>query len=49
MGRTMELPTWDEILQMAENFGNEAYPSLIAIIAIAVYSGFVFMFYRVLA
>ena len=45
----MELPTWDEILQMAENFGNEAYPSLIAIIAIAVYSGFVFMFYRVLA
>ncbi len=49
MGRTMELPTWDEILQMAESFGNEAYPSLIAIIAIAVYSGFVFMFYRVLA
>ena len=45
----MELPTWDEIVQMAENFGNEAYPSLIAIIAIAVYSGFVFMFYRVLA
>ena len=49
MGRTMELPTWDEILQIAENFGNEAYPSLIGIIAIAVYSGFVFMFYRVLA
>ena len=45
----MELPTWDEVLKIAEDFGNETYPTLIAIIAIAVYSGFVFMFYRVLA
>ena len=45
----MELPTREEVLQMAEEFGNETYPTLIAIIAIAVYSGFVFMFYRVLA
>ena len=45
----MELPTWGEILQMAEDFGNETYPTLIAIIAIAFYSGFVFMFYRILA
>ena len=40
----MELPTREEVLQMAEEFGNETYPTLIAIIAIAVYSGFVFMF-----
>ena len=33
----MELPTWGEILQMAEDFGNETYPTLIAIIAIAFY------------
>lgn len=47
--RAMELPTRDEILQMIEDFGNETYPTLIAVIAIAAYSGFVFMFYRVLA
>ena len=34
---------------MLEDFGNETYPTLIAVIAIAAYSGFVFMFYRVLA
>ena len=34
---------------MAEEFGKETYPTLIAIIAIAVYSGFIFMFYRILA
>ena len=45
----MELPTWDETLRIAEDFGNETYPTLIAIIAIAFYSGFVFMFYRILA
>jgi len=31
------------------DFGRETYPTLMAIIAIAVYSGFVFMFYRILA
>ena len=45
----MELPTREEVLQMAEEFGNETYPPLIAIIAMGFYSGFVFMFYRVLA
>ena len=45
----MELPTWGEVLQMAEEFGKETYPTLIAFIAIAVYSGFIFMFYRILA
>ncbi len=34
---------------MLVDFGRETYPTLMAIIAIAVYSGFVFMFYRILA
>jgi hypothetical protein len=46
----MNLPTTqDEVLEMLVDFGRETYPTLMAIIAIAVYSGFVFMFYRILA
>ena len=46
----MDIPTTrDELLEMLIDFGRETYPTLMAIIAIAVYSGFVFMFYRVLA
>ena len=46
----MDIPTTqDEVLELLVDFGRETYPTLIAIIAIAVYSGFVFMFYRILA
>lgn len=46
----MNLPTTqDEVLELLVDFGRETYPTLMAIIAIAVYSGFVFMFYRILA
>ena len=46
----MDIPTTqDEMLELIIDFGRETYPTLIAIIAIAVYSGFVFMFYRILA
>ena len=46
----VDIPTTrDELLEMLIDFGRETYPTLMAIIAIAVYSGFVFMFYRVLA
>lgn len=46
----MDIPTTqDEVLELIIDFGRETYPTLIAIIAIAVYSGFVFMFYRILA
>ena len=46
----MEIPTTrDELLEVLVDFGRETYPTLMAIIAIAVYSGFVFMFYRILA
>ena len=46
----MDIPTTqDEVLEVLVDFGRETYPTLMAIIAIAVYSGFVFMFYRVLA
>ena len=49
MGR-VEIPTTrDELLEVLVDFGRETYPTLMAIIAIAVYSGFVFMFYRILA
>ncbi len=46
----MDIPTTrDEALELFVDFGRETYPTLMAIIAIAVYSGFVFMFYRILA
>ena len=46
----VDIPTTqDEVLEVLVDFGRETYPTLMAIIAIAVYSGFVFMFYRVLA
>jgi len=46
----VDIPTTqDEMLELLVDFGRETYPTLIAIIAIAVYSGFVFMFYRILA
>ncbi|MDE0707274.1 MAG: hypothetical protein OSB22_05800 [Candidatus Poseidoniales archaeon] len=46
----VDIPTTqDEVLELIIDFGRETYPTLIAIIAIAVYSGFVFMFYRILA
>ena len=46
----MDIPTTrDELLELLVDFGRETYPTLMAIIAIAVYSGFVFMFYRILA
>ena len=48
--RRVNLPTTqDEMLELLVDFGRETYPALMAIIAIAVYSGFVFMFYRNLA
>ena len=48
--RRVNLPTTqDEMLELLVDFGRETYPTLMAIIAIAVYSGFVFMFYRNLA
>ena len=47
---SVEMPrTSDELLGLIQEFGRETYPTLIAIIAVAVYSGFVFMFYRALA
>jgi hypothetical protein len=46
----VDIPTTqDEVLELLVDFGRETYPTLMAIIAIAVYSGFVFMFYRILA
>jgi len=46
----VDIPTTqDEVFELLVDFGRETYPTLIAIIAIAVYSGFVFMFYRILA
>jgi len=46
----VDIPTTrDEALELFVDFGRETYPTLMAIIAIAVYSGFVFMFYRILA
>ena len=46
----MDIPaTQDDVLELLVDFGRETYPTLMAIIAIAVYSGFVFMFYRILA
>ena len=46
----MDIPTTqDEVLELIIDFGRETYPTLMAVIAIAVYSGFVFMFYRILA
>ena len=48
--RYVDIPTTqDELLELLVDFGRETYPTLMAIIAIAVYSGFVFMFYRILA
>ena len=41
--------TREEMLELLVDFGRAPYPTLLAIIAIAVYSGFVFMFYRILA
>ncbi len=41
--------TREDVLELLVDFGRETYPTLMAIIAIAVYSGFVFMFYRILA
>lgn len=43
------VPTQAETIDWAENFFSETFPTLMAIIAIAAYSGFVFMFYRLLA
>ena len=46
----MDIPTTrEDVLELLVDFGRETYPTLMAIIAIAVYSGFVFMFYRILA
>ena len=46
----VDIPTTqDEVLELLVDFGRETYPTLMAIIAIAVDSGFVFMFYRILA
>ena len=42
-------PSPDGVTNWAEDFIAEAVPTLMAIIAIAAYSGFVFMFYRMLA
>ena len=42
-------PTTDDISNLIDDFIAEAFPTLMAIIAIAAYSGFVFMFYRLLA
>jgi len=39
----------EEIITMLTDFGRETYPTLVAILSIAAYSSFVFMFYRVLA
>lgn len=43
------LPSQSEFIDWAEGFFTEVFPTLMAIIAIAAYSGFVFMFYRLLA
>ena len=46
----MDIPTTrEDVLELLVDFGRETYPTLMAIIAIAVYSGLVFMFYRILA
>ena len=42
-------PTTDDISNFIDDFIAESFPTLMAIIAIAAYSGFVFMFYRLLA
>lgn len=43
------VPTQSEIIDWAQSFFIETFPTLMAVIAIAAYSGFVFMFYRLLA
>lgn len=43
------LPTQAEAIDWMETFFTDTFPTLMAIIAIAAYSGFVFMFYRLLA
>ena len=46
----MTIPTTqDELLLILRDFATDTFPTLMAIIAIAAYSGFVFMFYRLLA
>jgi len=46
----VEIPaTSDELFALIQDFARETYPTLMAIIAVAVYSGFVFVFYRALA
>ncbi|HIE81838.1 MAG TPA: hypothetical protein EYQ07_04855 [Candidatus Poseidoniales archaeon] len=46
----MAIPTTqDELLLILRDFSTDTFPTLMAIIAIAAYSGFVFMFYRLLA
>jgi hypothetical protein len=46
----MAIPTTqDELLLILRDFTTDTFPTLMAIIAIAAYSGFVFMFYRLLA
>ena len=46
----VEIPaTSDELFALSKDFARETYPTLMAIIAVAVYSGFVFVFYRALA
>ena len=42
-------PTPEEVTTWIDGFIAETFPTLMAIIAIAAYSGFVFMFYRLLA
>ena len=42
-------PTPEEVSTWIDGFIAETFPTLMAIIAIAAYSGFVFMFYRLLA
>jgi hypothetical protein len=46
----MDVPrSLDQFQTIFENFIAETYPIILAVIAIAVYSGFVFLFYRFLA
>ena len=46
----MAIPTTQgELLLILRDFATDTFPTLMAIIAIAAYSGFVFMFYRLLA
>ena len=46
----MEFPeSKEEAISLLTNFAIDTYPTLMAILSIAAYSSFVFMFYRILA